>query len=302
MNFIDFAASHGLRITDLIADNRWHRCPTEGKPRKKNGAYVFDGERGAVIDFATMTKAAAFRNGSRAGFIDKAALRANQAISRAQERAKHDEARKRAQAILDTCSIERHPYLAAKGFPNEMMPVLHDSLVVPMRSFANYKQLNSLQFISAAGDKRFYPGGQAKGSVFEIGPWRAREWWLVEGYATALSVRAALETMHREVGVIVCFSAGNLAHVGRLVKAKGVRAYVFADNDASGAGAKAAEETGLPWLMAPEVGLDANDWHQRHGIAELAKLIRNRAHNPGPHAGSFPGRRSTASGAFDREG
>lgn len=302
MNFIDFAASHGLRISDLIADNRWHRCPTEEKPRKKNGAYVFDGARGAVIDFATMTKAAAFRDGSRAGFIDKAAMRANQAISRAQERAKHEEARKRAQSILSSCAIDRHPYLAAKGFPKEIMPILHDSLVVPMRSFHNYKQLNSLQFISAAGEKRFYPGGQAKGSVYEIGTWRAPEWWLVEGFATALSVRLALERLHRQASVVVCFSAGNLSHVGRLIKAKSINAFVFADNDASGAGAKAAEETGLPWLTVPEVGLDANDWHMRQGIAELAKLIRNRAHNPGPQAERFLGRRSMASGAFDREG
>jgi hypothetical protein len=46
MNFVDFAAGYGLRIGDLIADNRWHRCPTEEKPRKKNGAYVFDGDAG----------------------------------------------------------------------------------------------------------------------------------------------------------------------------------------------------------------------------------------------------------------
>jgi hypothetical protein len=34
VNFVDFAAGYGLRIDDLIADNRWHRCPTEDKPRR----------------------------------------------------------------------------------------------------------------------------------------------------------------------------------------------------------------------------------------------------------------------------
>jgi phage/plasmid primase-like uncharacterized protein len=51
--------------------------------------------------------------------------------------------------------------------------------------------------------------------VFFIGPIRCSERWLVEGYATGLSVRAALRELHREAQVVVCFSAFNLAHVGR---------------------------------------------------------------------------------------
>jgi putative DNA primase/helicase len=97
-----------------------------------------------------------------------------------------------------------------------------------------------VQRISADGTKLFLPGGKAKGSVFFIGPLLAQERWLVEGYATGLSVRAALRELHREAQVVVCFSAGNLAHVGRLVKELRPKAFVFADNDKSGAGAKAA--------------------------------------------------------------
>lgn len=146
--------------------------------------------------------------------------------------------------------------------------------MVPMREFTLYKRINSIQRIAADGSKLFLSGGKAKGSVFFIGPYMAHERWLVEGYATGLSLLAALHELHRKAQVVVCFSAGNLAHVGRLVKELRPKAYVFADNDKSGAGAKAAEETGLPWLMAPDEGFDANDYAQKYGVGALAKLIR----------------------------
>lgn len=274
MNFADFAASHGLRIVDLIADNRWHRVPTESKPRKKNGAYVFDGSRGAVIDFATMTKAAAFRDGSRAGYIDRAALKARAALDRAAERAKHSEARAKAAEMMRRAVLGTHPYLDAKGFPGERGLVLDGELLIPMRELGTYAQVNSLQRISADGAKLFLPGGKAKASVFHIGPNLPKERWLVEGYATGLSVRAALRWLHADGQIVVCFSAGNLAHVGKIVRAWRTPAFVLADNDKSEAGKKAAEETELPWCMPPNVGEDANDMHQRHGIGALAELIR----------------------------
>ena len=61
---------------------------------------------------------------------------------------------------------------------------------------------------------------------------RAPELWFVEGYATGLSVDAALKILRLGGSRGVCFSASN-----RLcrVSARG-NAFVFADNDASGAG------------------------------------------------------------------
>lgn len=274
MNFLDFAASHGLHIVDLLADNRWHRCRTESKPRKRNGAYVYDGERGAVIDFATMTKAAAFRDGSRAGFIDKAALRARAAIDKAAERARQGEARSKAEDMVKRAALDVHPYLAAKGFPQEKGFVLDGELLIPMREFGRYSQINSVQRIAADGKKLFLSGGKAKSSVFFIGPTLARERWLVEGYATGLSVRAALRWLHTDGQIVVCFSAGNLAHIGKLVRSWSVPSFVMADNDKSGAGEAAAEETGLMWCMPGDVDTDANDMHQREGIGALAEFIR----------------------------
>lgn len=259
----------------MIADNRWHRCPTEEKPRKKNGAYVFDGERGAVIDFATMTKAATFRDGTRTGFIDKSAMRAQRAIAAAQERARQSNARGVAEGMVSRAALDAHAYLTAKGFPEERGLVLDGELLIPMREFGHYSQINSLQRIAADGTKLFLSGGKAKGSVFFIGPSLSRERWLVEGYATGLSVRAALRWLHADAQIVVCFSAGNLAHIGKLVRSWSAPSFVMADNDKSGAGEAAAEETGLMWCMPGDVDTDANDMHQREGIGALAEFIRS---------------------------
>lgn len=272
--FVSFARSHGLVLDYAIPDSRWHRCSTEDKPRKKNGCYLWDGQRGVVKNFATMQDYAAFRDGANIGRFDKVALRARHAVAEAEKRAKQIEAREQAEVMLRRATLASHPYLLAKGFPEEKALVLDGELLVPMREFSRYRQLNSLQRIAADGTKMFLSGGKAKGSVFFIGPFVASERWLVEGYATGLSVRAALRELHTNAQVVICFSAGNLAHVGKLISTMRPKTYVMADNDESGAGENAAEETGLMWGMPGEVGTDANDMHQRHGIRALADLIR----------------------------
>lgn len=274
MNFIAHAEAHGLLIGDLIADGRWHRCPTVDKPNKRNGAYLFDGDRGVVKNFATMQDYAAYRNGVRAGSVDKAMLRVQRKLAEVDMRARQTEARAKAEDMVKRASLDVHPYLTAKGFPTEKGLVLDGELLIPMREFSLYRQINSVQRISADGTKLFLAGGKAKGSVFFIGPYLARERWLCEGYATGLSIRAALRWLHSDGQVIVCFSASNLMHIGKIVRAMSVPAHVIADNDKSEAGERAAEETGLPWGMPGSVDQDANDMHQKEGVGALAELIR----------------------------
>lgn len=265
MNFIEFARGFGLLLDHPIADGRWHRIPTRDKPARRNGAYAFWGDAGAVQNWAQMERVALWRDSGaveRGGFA-RSILRADTDIRRRQEMA-----RKASIALLSECDRLPHPYLACKGFP-DVLGLVHPSgdLLVPMRDHRDYTVINSVQRISPDSTKKFLPGGKAKGSVFRIGS--RGPTWLVEGYATALSVHAALQDLRQTAQVLVCFSAGNLQYVAPFVQGP---AYVFADHDESQAGEKAALATGLPYCMAGEVG-DANDLMRRSGLRRVCALM-----------------------------
>jgi putative DNA primase/helicase len=119
-------------------------------------------------------------------------------------------------------------------------------------------------------EKKMAAGMRAKGAVLRLGNQRAKETFLCEGYATGLSIEIALRRLRLNASVLVCFSDSNLAHVAPMVSGT---AFVIADNDVSLAGEKAARKSGLPWAMSDKVGEDANDLHQRAGLAALCKLI-----------------------------
>ena len=188
------------------------------------------------------------------------------------QKARYAVAARKAQAAINAATMGTHQYLAEKGFPAAVGLVLAGGdLLIPMRDCVD-NSLLGVQAISLENywEKKMLHGMRAKGAVLRIGPPRATETWLVEGYATGLSVDAALRMLRLSAAVIVCFSAGNLVHVAQKLFG---RLYVFADNDVSRTGEKAAIATGLPCCMSDEVGEDANDLHQRCGVMSVAKKI-----------------------------
>jgi putative DNA primase/helicase len=284
-DFLAFARAHGLILDYIEADNRWRRYKTVDKPRKKNGAAVYDGRRGAVRNYATMLDFATWSDGN----FEKVPMRDYREARRksaAEESARHAKAAAEAARIVKASTlltpvpgraptrwraavepVLAHPYLVKKGLPDVPALVHEGFLIVPMRvKGEHHDELVNVQRISPEGEKRFLTGGRAKGAFHRLGPPRATEVWICEGFATGLSVHGALHAMYRKSAVVVCFSAGNLKYPGAT--------HVIADNDASGAGAKAAEETGLPWVMPAEVGMDANDLHAREGLVALQALLR----------------------------
>ena len=66
-----------------------------------------------------------------------------------------------------------------------------------------------------------------------------------------------------------CFSASNMVHV-----AKDHGHFVMADNDASKTGEQAAIDTGLPWVMPEQVGMDWNDVHATQGIFSVFAALK----------------------------
>lgn len=269
MQFRDFAAAHGLLIRDLMDDGRIHRCPTLDHPKKRNGAYKYLGEWGWVQDWAASDTAQLWFADEKNEVV-KARARADMAAVMREEQRRRQVAAQKAAEIIRKCDTGSHPYLDGKGFPNEVGLIDFDGrLVVPMRSVSAYACVQSLQWIDADGNKKFLTGGAAKGGVMVLG--QGKEAWLCEGYATGLSVRAALKTLYRSARVVVCFSAGNLAHVAGCLS--GPR-FIVADNDASLTGQRTAEQTGLRWCMPPAVGQDANDMHRQNGLLALGSLLR----------------------------
>ena len=117
-------------------------------------------------------------------------------------------------------------------------------------------------------------GMRATGAVLRLGPPRAPETILCEGYATGLSIDAAVKQMRLNAAVLVCFSDVNMRQVSGLVQ--GLK-YAFADNDVSGAGERATQAAGLAYCMSDVVGEDANDLHQRAGLLAVSmKLMTAR--------------------------
>lgn len=287
MTFVSFARAHGLRLEHAVPDGRWRRVPTEDKPRKRNGAYVLDDRGGAVKNWATMDGFAYWRPEDGCFVpIDGHALRQRVRDSKQEEAQRHARAATEAAQIIKAAelltprpaapakgwklaqeAVLAHPYLIAKGLLDAPGLVYEGSLIVPMRVEAGqHRQLVNVQRIASDGQKRFLPGGRAKGAFHWMGPTQAREVWLVEGYATGLSLLRALKALYRAAAVIVCFSAGELRH--------SAATHVMSDNDASGAGEKAARATGLPWVMPSDVGMDANDLMVRSGLRAVQELIR----------------------------
>lgn len=185
----------------------------------------------------------------------------------------HAMAAARAATLLAACELANHPYLASKGFPDARALVDADgAMLVPMRDCLSGKLLGvqKIALIDNEWTKKMLPGMRAKGAICRIGNARSAELWFVEGYATGLSVDAALKLLRLSAAVVVCFSAGNLIYVAG--KFTG-RHYVFADNDASLTGERSAWKTGLPYAMAPTTGQDANDLHMAAGVMAVAKKI-----------------------------
>ena len=272
MTFLEHAHAHGLIIRDLISDGRWHRVPTVDKPRKRNGAYLFDGSRGVIKNWATMEDFSGWpERGQKVDRIDPLKLERDRKEAIRKQQEQHKRVSVVAQYNINSANLQKHSYLERKGFSEELGLVLAGDLLVPMRDFRTMNIL-SLQRISAGGDKKFMTGGQTKGAVYVIGrkPNPAGRIFC-EGYATGLSIRAALDYMRQPAEVWVCFSASNMVYVADKI---GGRRLVVADNDASGTGQKAAESIGLPWAMPDLIGQDFNDLHQSEGLGACVKLLR----------------------------
>ena len=262
MNFLDFAAAHGL-IKRHIEYDKWRRVPTVDHPHKKNGAYIHTGTMAAVQNWALEQEPSIWHPDDDSPKIDHAALARRRTESTKLLREGREAAARKASTIMDECWHTQHAYLDKKGFPEHRglvyRPDTDNLLVVPMYAAG---KLVGCQMIDVDGTKKFLHGQQAKGAEHIIGRGDLDVW--CEGYATALSIHAAAPRMR--LSVHICFSAGNLKYLAR-------EGFVIADNDASSTGEAAAKATGLPYFMPPTVGQDFNDLHQAVGLFRASQAL-----------------------------
>jgi putative DNA primase/helicase len=282
MTFIDFARAHGVTIDPgrLYASDKIKRCGTVERPSSGNGAYFWDGQRGWVMDWSGEARVIWYEDPHAKPWTDeeKRAWASKRASAATEQEKKYQNAAFQADITLRSAKYDHHGYLEIKGFKETRGLVLDDKLLIPMRNVVTNK-LQGYQSIHWDMEERKYEkkmlhGMRAKNAVLYLGDRANEECWLVEGFATGLSVRHALRSVGIPASVVICFSASNLIQVADQIKGK---RFVFADNDESKTGEKSAVATGLPWTMADTVGWDANDLHTKDSLfAVVGKMMELR--------------------------
>ena len=278
MNFLSFAQINGLLIRDLYASDKIRRCPTEKNPQKKNGAYLYDGQRGFIFSWDGEARAIWWNDPNAKPFTEKekADLRRKWSADKAKKEQSQKLAAKKAQEILKDSKLVNHGHLKYKGLSEYQGFETKDGhLFIPTRDVVS-NELTGGQIVCWNQDlmkweKKFLPGMRAKNSVFRIGSKSAQETFICEGYTTGLSIDKALKQMRLNACVLVCFSAGNMTAVSSVIEGK---KYIYADNDESETGLKAAQATGIPFCMSDKIGNDANDDLNEFGVFYVIKKLQ----------------------------
>lgn len=269
---------------------RWTRTDTYERNGKGDAEVMIQEDRRgvSVVNWQTGQRKTVRVDGSETA---TAPMRRDPA-KEAREAAERAEVSRICEAIVRSCRHDLHPYLAAKGFPDEI-GLVHDNprdclpagplgeaiarampdgplLIVPGRIG---QRVTTVQFIAADGAKKNILRGAMSGASYRVatGPRVV----VAEGIATALSVRAALRLLNIRATVLCAFSAANVAKV-----ASAHGAFICADHDkpiealhGKGTGEFYAAQSGCKWAMPPALG-DYNDMHQRDGLRAVAMHLR----------------------------
>lgn len=289
--FIAFARAHGVQIEPNKLDDsgKLRRCGTTDHPRSTNGAYVWDGAGGFVWAWDGEARAIAFNDPDARPLTDAEQRRRDAKLQAVRDEQDHlqRKAADWAARLLTLAKPGEHGYLMRKGFKNAIGLVLPEGeLFIPMRHVRT-NELRGAQIVQwlpeeLRWEKKFLYGMRSKGAVLRLGPRHAAELILCEGYATGLSIEAAVKQMRLSAAVMVCFSAHNLRVAAEMTSG---RRYVIADHDAAQAdpakaaqnpgeaGQRAAMATGLGWAMPEAVDTDANDLHVKGGLMAVCALV-----------------------------
>lgn len=282
----------------------WVQSPVIGKAKSNRSGRVliFDDRQGGIAKNYTTGMQVVFKldgeSQSRLTDSERREIRERQQARQRRQREEHEAVARICEAIVRDCRTETHPYLERKGFPDELA-LVHDDprkhmmgtpysdrmvyalkefdgplLVVPGRIGG---AVSTVQFITADGAKTNIRGGKMDGASHRIAT--GRETWVAEGFATALTVRAALRLLGRSATVLSAFSASNAAKVAEAIPGS----ILAADHDKPvpqfdglGTGEFYARRIGHVWSMPPAPG-DFNDYQESEGLRAVAVHLRRVA-------------------------
>ena len=262
-------------LVDTKADGAFHRFASDpSRPYSKDGFYILHGEDGIfygsfgswrtgdIVSYCSREKLSF----AQKRIIDEAYKRDREQLTKEQELSI-----KEAQAEWESLDVAtEHPYLTKKGIDNAsgIARISADGklLVLPVYQYqedGSYR-IVSIQRISATGKKEFHRGCPMKGGFMGL-PGTGRT-FICEGFATGVSINKATGAE-----VVIAFNCGNLPKVAEMFKAS--RPTIVADNDESGKGEEFARQCDCPYILIPEVGMDANDYASRYGLERLAEIL-----------------------------
>lgn len=274
------ARGHGRWLTTNTLDG--------GKAGKGDGRVILNDRNVTAFNWRTGEKQTVWIDDRPSTPKERRIIAQQIKVEQEKKQAQAGRAARTAQSIVGAAVTSTHPYLSAKGFPSEQALVIEAShirrhvgdyliageqaIVMPAR-LGN--QIRSVQLIWEDGTKKFLAGGQIEGTCHRVA--RGNDHWLCEGFATGLTLRAALKGLKRTDTVLCCFSAANVLAVSRSIKG---RCFIVTDNDkpiehfdSLGTGEHYARISGKPYVMPPQLGDDLNDMHMKGGIFAVQKLL-----------------------------
>mgnify|MGYP000857343354 CR=1 FL=1 len=281
-------AEIGIQYRDVPADGKFHPVPVSDKPSTNTSGRIKlfpDGKGGVLLNHVTGDRLLCWFDETPTRLSTeeqerRKAVAAEQARQLEEERVLCRLASQRELEKVQKAQAD-HPYLTTKGIPGigAFWQQQGNRLLIPVCDFAG--TVHGIQYIDAAGEKRFKPGTVKAGHFFKIA---GNDTIIVcEGYATGVSILLATGAT-----VLVAFDAGNLAAVAKAAREQYPKGIIIiaADDDHATAGnpgltkATAAAQAVNGLLAVPffheerqPKQTDFNDLHQAAGLDRVREII-----------------------------
>ena len=241
-DFTSFIRSYGYEPKDQISPGKWIRF---GRGAAVSARLYEDELGGYLHDWRTGEKFYWFANKDALSPTEYARRKhESETLKQAQEakqKITYTQTGKLAEKLFNDASkaSDSHPYLLKKKVKGYGIRQLDKSLLIPVYSVAG--DMQSIQFINEAGNKKFMKSGKMSGGCHFIGElYQEKSIYIAEGYATAASVYEDTKCL-----TVVAFNAANLINVANDLRKQLPKVEIVIAGDSDPVGRKCAEAASL---------------------------------------------------------